>query len=155
MIFDSFAGANDFANTFPKWIDFKKGGLITGVIGVLMMPWELLANADRYINGWLVGYSGSLGSIAGVLIVDYWILRKTALDLRSLYVADGAYRYTRGWNVDAVIATVLGTAIALLGAFWEPLAPIYDWSWFIGFGLSGGVYWVLMRGKVQIDAQPR
>ena len=147
--------ANDFANTFPKWIDFKKGGLITGVIGVLMMPWELLANADRYINGWLVGYSGSLGSIAGVLIVDYWILRKTALDLRSLYVADGAYRYTRGWNVDAVIATVLGTAIALLGAFWEPLAPIYDWSWFIGFGLSGGVYWVLMRGKVQIDAQPR
>ncbi len=138
--------ANDFANTFPRWIDFKKGGLITGVIGVLMMPWELLANADTYINKWLVGYSGSLGSIAGVLIVDYWILRKTELDLRSLYIADGAYRYRKGWNIAAVIATLVGAGVALLGAFWHVLAPIYDWSWFVGFGLAGGLYWVLMLG---------
>ena len=136
--------ANDFANAFPSKIDFKRGGLITGVIGVLMMPWELLANATRYINGWLVGYSGSLGSIAGVLIVDYWILRKTELDLRALYVRDGAYRYTGGWNLAAVWATLVGAVVALLGAFWEPMSPIYDWSWFVGFGLAGGLYWVLM-----------
>ncbi len=140
--------ANDFANAFPSRIDFKRGGLITGVVGFLMMPWELLANPGRYINGWLVGYSGSLGSIAGVLIVDYWILRKTELDLRSLYVPDGAYRYRKGWNLAAVWATLAGAGIALLGAFWEPMRPIYNWSWFVGFGLAGGVYWVLMRGSV-------
>jgi NCS1 family nucleobase:cation symporter-1 len=140
--------ANDFANAFPSKIDFKRGGLITGVIGIAMMPWELLANAERYINGWLLGYSGSLGSVAGVLIVDYWLLRKTELDLRSLYVTDGAYRYTNGWNLAAVWATLAGAAIALLGAFWEPMRPIYDWSWFVGFGLSGALYWVLMRGRI-------
>jgi NCS1 family nucleobase:cation symporter-1 len=140
--------ANDFANAFPGKINFKKGGLITGVIGVLMMPWELYANADRYIYGWLLGYSGSLGSIAGVLIVDYWILRKTELDLRSLYVADGAYRYRNGWNMAAVYATLAGSGVALLGVFWEPMKPIYDWSWFVGFGLAGGLYYLLMRGRV-------
>jgi len=140
--------ANDFANAFPRKIDFKRGGVITGVIGVLMMPWELLANPGRYINGWLVGYSGSLGSIAGVLIMDYWVLRKTQLDLRSLYVEDGAYRYQNGWNVAAVIATLVGAGVALLGAFWAPMRPIYDWSWFVGFGLSAGLYWMLMRSRV-------
>src|SRR4029077_19068197 len=84
--------ANDFANAFPSKIDFKKGGLITGIVGIAMMPWEITKDAHSYIFGWLVGYSGALGSIAGVLIVDYWIVRKTRLDLRSLYVADGAYR---------------------------------------------------------------
>ncbi|HWU87042.1 MAG TPA: NCS1 family nucleobase:cation symporter-1 [Kofleriaceae bacterium] len=137
--------ANDFANAFPSKIDFRRGGLITGIIGILMMPWELLKNADRYINGWLVGYSGSLGSIAGVLIVDYWILRRTELDLPSLYNPEGAYRYTQGWNIPAVVATVLGAGVALLGAFWPPLAAIYDWSWFVGFGLSAGTYWTMMQ----------
>lgn len=140
--------ANDFANAFPGKIDFKRGGLVTGILGIAMMPWELLANSKRYIDGWLLGYSGSLGSIAGVLIVDYWILRKKTLDLRSLYVRDGAYAYKNGWNMAAVIATLAGTAVALAGAFWEPMKPIYDFSWFIGFGLAGGLYYVLMRGAV-------
>jgi NCS1 family nucleobase:cation symporter-1 len=137
--------ANDFANAFPKHIDFKRGGLITGVLGIAMMPWELMANAARYIDGWLLGYSGSLGSVAGVLIIDYWVLRKTELDLRSLYVGDGAYRYTRGWNIPAVVATVAGCTVALLGAFWAPMRVIYDWSWFVGFGVSAGLYYALMR----------
>ncbi len=140
--------ANDFANAFPSKINFQRGGLITGLLGIAMMPWELLANAERYINGWLVGYSGSLGSVAGVLIVDYWILRKTKLDLRGLYTTDGAYRYSGGWNIPAVIATLLGAGVALAGAFWEPMKPIYDWSWFVGFGLAGVSYWAMMRGKV-------
>ncbi|MDB4957480.1 MAG: Cytosine/purine/uracil/thiamine/allantoin permease family protein [Myxococcales bacterium] len=140
--------ANDFANAFPKRINFKIGGVITGVIGILMMPWEITKSANSYIFGWLVGYSGALGSIAGVLIVDYWILRKTKLDLRSLYVADGEYRYRDGWNMPAVYATVAGAGVALLGAFWEPMRFIYNWSWFVGFGLAGGVYWLLMAGKM-------
>jgi len=142
--------ANDFANAFPSAIDFKLGGLITGVIGVAMMPWELLKNAERYINGWLVGTSGSLGAVAGVLIADYWILRRRTLDLRSLYVDDGVYRYSHGYNLKAIVATIIGAVIPLAGMFWEPLSPIYRGSWFAGFVLAGGCYWVMMRGTVNV-----
>ncbi len=139
--------ANDFANAFPRHIDFKRGGLITGVLGIAAMPWELLRNAGRYI-GWLVGYSGSLGAIAGVLIVDYWLIRRRALDLTSLYRSDGVYRYRNGYNLAAIGATLIGAAVALAGMFWDPLRPIYNWSWFVGFGLAGALYWALMQGRV-------
>jgi NCS1 family nucleobase:cation symporter-1 len=139
--------ANDFANLFPNKINFQRGGLIASVIGILMMPWKLYEDPGRYIYGWLVGYSGSVGSIAGVLIVDYWVLRRTELDLRSLYTPDGAYRYTNGWNIPAVVATLVGTGVALLGAFWSPMRPVYDWSWFIGLGLAAGIYWTTMRSR--------
>ena len=135
--------ANDFANALPKHIDFKTGGLITGIIGICMMPWELLKNGERYIHGWLGGYGAALGSVGAVLIVDYWVLRKKQLDLKSLYVRGGAYEYQGGWNNNAVIATLAGAGIALAGAFWKPLHAIYDWSWFVGFGLSGLLYWGL------------
>src|SRR5205085_8863282 len=102
--------ANDFANAFPRWISFRTGGLITGIIGILMQPWRLLADPSGYIFGWLVGYSGGLGSIAGVLIADYWVIRKKTLSLEDLYLADGAYRYSRGWNWRAVAATLCGCA---------------------------------------------
>ena len=140
--------ANDFANALPRWISFRTGGLITGLIGIAMQPWRLLADPKGYIFAWLVGYSGSLGSIAGVLIIDYWLVRKKELDLRSLYVNDGAYRYTNGWNMPAIYATAVGAGVALLGAFWEPMRPIYDWSWFVGFGLSAGLYWILMQPHI-------
>lgn len=142
--------ANDFANAFPRKINFQRGGLITGILGIAMVPWELLKDPARYINGWLGGYGAALGSIGGVLIVDYWILRKTELDLRSLYTTDGRYRYTNGWNVPAAAATIVGAAVALLGAFWEPMRPLYDWSWFVGFGLAGGLYYVLMRVRSNV-----
>jgi cytosine/uracil/thiamine/allantoin permease len=83
-----------------------------------------------------------------VLIVDYWILRKTKLDLRSLYVSDGAYRYDNGWNMAAVWATLVGAGVALLGAFAPAMRPIYDWSWFVGFGIAGALYWGLMQSRV-------
>jgi len=140
--------ANDFANAFPRKINFSRGGLITGVIGIAMMPWELLKDPARYIGDWLVGYSGSLGAVAGVLIVDYWILRKRTLDLASLYVADGAYRYRQGWNFKAIGATLAAVLVAFTGKFWEPMRSIYNWSWFVGFGLAGGLYWLMMRGTV-------
>jgi len=68
--------ANDFANLAPNHISFKTGGLITGICGILIMPWKLMSSADIYIFEWLVGYSALLGPIAGIMIVDYWILRK-------------------------------------------------------------------------------
>jgi NCS1 family nucleobase:cation symporter-1 len=89
-----------------------------------------------------------------VLIVDYWILRKRTLDLAALYLDRGAYRYQGGVNVPAVTATLAGAAVAMAGMFWEPLRPIYDWSWFVGFGLAGGLYWVMMQGAVPPSGVP-
>jgi nucleobase:cation symporter-1, NCS1 family len=146
--------ANDFANAFPTKITFSRGGLITGVLGVAMMPWELIRDPERYINGWLVGYSGSLGAVAGVLIVDYWIVRRGELDLPALYLDHGAYRYRGGYHLRAIGATFVGAAVALAGMFWEPLRPIYDWSWFVGFGLAGGLYGALMFGETAARVPP-
>jgi NCS1 family nucleobase:cation symporter-1 len=85
--------ANDFANAFPRYITFGLGGLITGILGIAMAPWKLLENASVYIDKWLLGYSGGLGSIAGVLIADYWLIKKKRLDVADLYRSDGRYAY--------------------------------------------------------------
>ena len=134
--------ANDFANAFPKWISFRTGGLITGIIGILIQPWRLLADPGGYIFGWLVGYSGGLGSIAGVLIADYWIVRNRELRLGDLYRTDGRYS---GWNWRAVVATVLGCFFAWIGLIIPTLRPLYDYAWFVGFGVAFFVHWGLMK----------
>jgi NCS1 family nucleobase:cation symporter-1 len=144
--------ANDFANAFPKWISFRIGGLITGIIGILMQPWRLLADPSGYIFDWLVGYSGGLGSIAGVLIADYWLVRKKCLLLGDLYKPQGAYSYNGGWNWRAVVATLLGCFLAWIGRFLPALRPLYDYAWFVGFGVAAVTYLVLMKaGSPRIE----
>ena len=143
--------ANDFANAFPKRISFATGGLITGLIGIAMMPWKLMEDQKKYLGDWLGGYGGMLGSIAGVLIVDYWILRKKRLVLRDLYAPDGAYTYDRGWHWAAVIATVTGCVVAISGRFVDPIAFLYPYSWFLGFGVAAVLYYLLAR-RVQVTA---
>jgi NCS1 family nucleobase:cation symporter-1 len=135
--------ANDFANALPRWISFKTGGLITGIIGIAMQPWRLLADPKGYIFAWLVGYSGGLGSIAGVLIADYWIVKRRNLDLADLYLPDGKYG---GWSAPAVIATLAGCALAWGGLVVPPLRPLYDYAWFVGFFSAGVLYVAMMRG---------
>jgi NCS1 family nucleobase:cation symporter-1 len=137
--------ANDFANAFPRWISFRTGGLITGLLGIAMRPWRLLADPSGYIYDWLVAYSGGLGSIAGVLIVDYWLVRRTQLVLGDLYRTDGAYRYAGGWNLRAVVATLIGCTLAWIGKFVPLLAPLYNYAWFVGFGAAALAHWVLMK----------
>jgi NCS1 family nucleobase:cation symporter-1 len=134
--------ANDFANAFPRLITFKTGGLITGLLGILIQPWRLLADPSGYIFNWLLGYSGGLGSIAGVLIADYWIVRKRNLSLEDLYLPDG--RYGR-WNWAALAATVAGCALAWGGLLFSPLRPLYDYAWFVGFGVAALAYLGLSR----------
>ena len=107
--------ANDFAHLWPRRISFRVGGLITGVIGILIQPWRLLANADVYINKWLVGYSLLLGSIGGVLIADYIVLRRTRLDLAGLYRKDGPYWYVSGVNPLALAALLVGISLCVPG----------------------------------------
>jgi NCS1 family nucleobase:cation symporter-1 len=145
--------ANDFANAFPKLISFRTGGLITGIIGVLMQPWRLLADPSGYIFTWLGGYAGGLGSIAGVLIADYWIVRKKRLELGDLYRTRGAYTYTVGWNWRAVVATLIGCGLAWGGPILTRfglvvpliLEKLYDYGWFVGFGAALGTYLILMN----------
>jgi NCS1 family nucleobase:cation symporter-1 len=139
--------ANDFANAFPRAIDFKTAGLITGFLAILMQPWKLLADPSGYIFTWLLGYSGGLGSIAGVLIADYWIVRRTEVHVEDLYLPNGRYRYTNGWNIKAVLATLIGCALAWGGLVIPLLAPLYAYAWFVGFGASFAVYVALMKAE--------
>ena len=137
--------SNDFSNLSPRLISFRTGGLITGVVGVLMMPWKLLSDFSAYIFGWLVGYSGLLGPIAGVMIADYFLVRRSRLKLEDLYRRNGIYEYENGINRRAVAALVIGAAAALLGLVAPPLRLLYDYAWFVGFGVAGGVYVTLMQ----------
>ncbi len=112
-----------------------------------MQPWRLLADPKGYIFTWLLGYSGGLGSIAGVLIADYWIVRKKKLDLRALYLPDGVYG---GWNRAAVVATFAGCFFAWGGLVIPLLKPLYDYAWFVGFFSAGGLYVALMPRKTGV-----
>ena len=141
--------SNDFSNLNPRLISFRTGGLITGVIGILMMPWRLLTDFNSYIFGWLVGYSGLLGPIAGIMIADYFIVRSRTLNLAALYERGGIYEYSRGFNWRAMIALGLGVAVALVGLLLPSLRWLYDYAWFVGFVISAGGYCLLM-GKAAI-----
>src|SRR5215472_11417677 len=137
--------SNDFSNLSPRLISFRTGGLITGVIGVLMMPWKLLSDFSSYIFGWLVGYSALLGPIAGVMIADYFLIRRSHLQIDDLYRRNGIYEYENGINQRAVAALAIGAVVALLGLVAPPLRLLYDYAWFVGFGVAGVVYVTLMQ----------
>jgi NCS1 family nucleobase:cation symporter-1 len=139
--------SNDFSNLNPRRISFRTGGLITGAIGIVMMPWKLLTDFNSYIFGWLVGYSGLLGPIAGIMIADYFVVRGRTLELEELYRRGGSYEYTRGFNYRALAALLLGVTVALVGLLVPALRWLYDYAWFVGFGVSAVAYTLLM-GKV-------
>lgn len=137
--------SNDFSNLNPRRISFRTGGLITGVVGVLLMPWKLLSDFSAYIFGWLVGYSALLGPIAGVMIADYFLVRRARLKVSDLYRRGGLYEYDNGLNVRAVVALAAGVFLALLGLAVPALRLLYDYAWFVGFGVAGAVYVALMQ----------
>jgi NCS1 family nucleobase:cation symporter-1 len=140
--------SNDFSNLNPRLISFRTGGFITGIVGVMMMPWKLLSDYSAYIFGWLVGYSGLLGPIAGTMIADYFIVRGRSLNVDDLYRRGGEYEYRNGLNPRALVSLGLGVAVALLGLAVPPLRWLYDYAWFVGFGVSAATYVALMRGAV-------
>ncbi|MFL6447218.1 MAG: NCS1 family nucleobase:cation symporter-1 [Bryobacteraceae bacterium] len=142
--------SNDFSNLNPRLISFRTGGLITGVAGILMMPWKLLSDFNSYIFGWLVGYSGLLGPVAGIMIADYFLLRNTRLDVDDLYRRGGVYEYRNGVNWTAMISLAVGVSVALIGLVIPVLRPLYDYSWFVGFVLAGGIYFVLMKASRRV-----
>jgi len=145
--------ANDFSHLWPRRISFRTGGLITGVLGILIQPWKLIADPSGYIFLWLVAYSSLLGAVGGILIADYYIIRGTQLDLKGLYQSKGPYWYARGFNPRAIVALAVGIApcvpgfLGTIGAlevapFWTSM---YHYAWFISFALSAVCYLVLMK----------
>ncbi len=137
--------ANDFSNISPRHISFRTGGLITCLVGVAMQPWKLMANYGSYIFGWLVGYSGFLGPIAGVLICDYFIVRRKKLASQDLYLRGGRYEYSRGFNWQAIAALAAGAAVAFIGLLVPPLRVLYNYAWFVGFAVSFTTYFSLTK----------
>jgi NCS1 family nucleobase:cation symporter-1 len=137
--------ANDFSNISPRRVSFRLGGLITCLVGVAMQPWKLMANYGSYIFGWLVGYSGFLGPIAGVLICDYFVVRKKRLWTEDLYLRGGRYEYSGGFNWQAITALGLGAAVAFVGLLVPVLRILYNYAWFVGFGVSFLTYLVFAK----------
>jgi NCS1 family nucleobase:cation symporter-1 len=147
--------SNDFSNLRPSLISFRTGGLITGVLGVLLMPWKLLSNYSSYIFGWLVGCSALLGPIAGIMICDYFLVRDRELALADLYRRGGLYEYKGGFNPKAIAALLAGVLVALAGLVIPTLRWLYDYAWFVGLFVSGVVYFVLMQGqRLRINESP-
>jgi len=142
--------SNDFSNLRPSLISFRTGGLITGVVGILMMPWKLLSDFSSYIFGWLVGCSALLGPIAGIMICDYYLVRQRELQVGDLYRRQGIYEYRHGFNPKAMIALAIGVAVALIGLAVPALRWLYDYAWFIGFLVSGGLYFAMMPKQVPL-----
>ena len=138
--------SNDFSNLAPRLISFRTGGMITGFLGLAMMPWKLMATFGSYVFGWLVGYSGLLGPVAGIMVTDYFLIRGTRLDTYSLYRRGGMYEYRNGLNPAAIVALVVGVFAALVGKFVPRVAFLYDYAWFVGFFLSGAIYYLMMIG---------
>ena len=161
--------ANDISHLNPRRISFRAGGMITAVIGVLMMPWYLYTNLGAYIFTWLIGYGALLGPIAGIMLCDYYLIRRTRLNVEALYDAGGEYSYGGGGiNWRAVVALVLAVAPNVPGfvnaatnrthamarldpkivpVFPEMFDAVYGYAWFVGLGLAAVVYFVLMSGR--------
>ncbi len=140
--------ANDFSNLYPRRISFRTGGLITCVLSIaVFQPWKLLANYSNYIFGWLVGYSGFLGPIAGVLICDYFLLRKKIILVEDLYQRGGFYEFSGGFNWSGIAALAAGAGVAFVGLAYAPLRVLYNYAWFVGFAVSFIVYRALMGAR--------
>ena len=157
--------SNDFSNLAPRRISYVTGGLITAVIGILMMPWKLYADAAAYIFTWLLGYSSLMGALGGILIADYWVLRKQQLSLPDLFKLDGLYAYRRGVNWRAVAALVVAVLPVVPGFVRAVSVPggqvanplfvdrLYSYAWFVTFALAFVVYLVLMRQHFQREGR--
>lgn len=149
--------SNDFSNLNPKKISYVAGGLITAIIGIVMMPWQLMSSMGAYIFTWLIGYSGLMGAIGGILICDYFVIRKKHLELAELFKTDGIYSYSSGFNWRAVAALVLAIAPVVPGFLRAATTPggqvaapgfldtLYIYAWFVTFGIAFLVYLILTK----------
>ncbi len=157
--------AYDFSALSPRRISYRMGGYITAGIAIVMMPWKILETTQGYIFTWLIGYSALLGPIAGIMLVEYYVIRKTKLDVEQMYLHDGIYSYRGGWNPAAIVAFIAGVLPNIPGflnaAFpatfdgvGDTLKTIYTYAWFVGVVIAAIVYGVMMKIRPLPSAQP-
>ena len=151
--------ANDFSSLAPQRISYVTGGLITAAIGIVMMPWKLYSDAAAYIFTWLLGYSSLMGALGGILIADYWIVRRQKLAVDDLFREQGRYTYTNGFNMRAIAALVLAILPVVPGFIRAVSVPggtvadpnfldrLYAYAWFVTFALSFVLYLLFMRSS--------
>jgi len=144
---------NDFQNIAPQLINQTKGVLLTGAIGILLMGWELLkkmgwlvsdVSVESLYSNWLIGYSSLLGPIAGIMIVDYFVVRRQHYELAGLYMDDGPYP---AWNKAGFIAFLVPVGLTLIAITTGWLGWFYDYGWFTGSLLGGMIYYLLNRKR--------
>ena len=156
--------ANDFSNLSPSKINFRTGGYLTGIVGILIFPWKLIADPTGYIFTWLIAYSSLLGPIGGIMIVDYYFIRKQGLAVSEMYEPSGQYSFTNGFNKMAIIALLLGIVpnvpgfllqIKLASAETFPvwISQLYNYAWFVGFFVSGITYLLFMRNYKAVNLE--
>ncbi|MGE3403244.1 MAG: NCS1 family nucleobase:cation symporter-1 [Vicinamibacterales bacterium] len=157
--------ANDFSSLSPRHVSYVTGGLITAVIGILMMPWRLYADAAAYIFTWLIGYSSLMGAIGGILIADYWVLRRRELSVADLFKLDGAYSYGGGTNIRAVVVLAIAIAPVVPGFLRAATTPggqvanptfldsLYTYAWFVTFAISFLLYLATAPRAAQSSAR--
>ncbi len=147
--------ANTVVNLSPQRFTFRVGAVATAALGIAIFPWKLIESSSGYIFTWLVGYSALLGPIGGILLADYYILRRTHLNVDALYSSTGQYTYSNGFHRSAIIALIVGVAPNLPGFLAAsgitsgtlPLfEALYTYAWFVGFLLSAITYLMLTRG---------
>lgn len=153
--------SNDFSNLNPRRISYVMGGLVTAITGILMMPWELMASMGAYIFTWLIGYSGLMGAIGGIMICDYFVLRNKKLELAELFKTDGIYSYSRGFNWRAVVALVIAILPVVPGFLRAATTPggqiadpnifdtLYIYAWFVTFAVGFVLYLILMKSTMR------
>lgn len=154
--------ANDFAHLAPSKISFRTGGYITGVIGILILPWKLIADPNGYIFTWLIAYSSLLGPVGGIMIADYFMIRRQLLNVNELYQEGGRYTFNNGFNRIAVIALLAGIApnipgflvtihIISIESVPEWISGLYNYAWFVGFFVSFMLYMIMSKGRKEIQ----
>ncbi len=154
--------ANDFAHLAPSKISFRTGGYITGVIGILILPWKLIADPNGYIFTWLIAYSSLLGPVGGIMIADYFMIRRQLLVVNELYQESGRYNFNNGFNRIAIIALLAGIVPNIPGFLvtihviatenvpqW--ISGLYNYAWFVGFFVSFMLYMIMSKGKKEIQ----
>ncbi len=142
------APANSFSNLSPSRLSFRLGGLVAGVVGILILPWKLL----EFYQSWLIGYSGLLGAVGGILLCDYYLIRRCRLPVLELYRRRGSFYYCRGFNRAALLALGVGIVVALAGHLHPGLEFLFNGAWFFSTGVSFLVYaWLMKSRRVAAD----
>ncbi|KAJ4704946.1 purine-uracil permease NCS1-like [Melia azedarach] len=159
------APANALVNLSPSKFTFRRGALLTALLGIAFQPWRLLKSSESFVYTWLVGYSALLGPIGGIILVDYYLIRGTKLSIEDLYSLNpnGAYYYSAGYNLAAVAALIIGILpvipgflqkVGFLETIPNALVVVYNNAWFFSFFSAGFIYWILLRLKGKQDSEP-